>query len=152
LILDGGNSTLVSPIDGVGEGLDVKVSSQRVSGNFLSVVFEVGSGSIDLLEFSGSQVSELVDGILNTFTFGIESGDLVEVFNEDTESGDFFRSGVSLLVLSLPGRPEGRESISSGSGGDASDSKESNAVVFVIGNYKSCNSGFTSSVTNSACT
>jgi len=102
LILDGGNGTLVSPIDGVGEADDVKVSSEGVSGDFLSVVFEVGTGGIDLLEFSGSQVSELVDGELNTFTFGIELGDLVEVFNEDTESGDFFSGSVSLLVLDLP--------------------------------------------------
>jgi len=79
LILNGGNSTLVSPIDGVGEGNGVKVSSEGLSGDVLSVVFEVGTGGIDLLEFSGGQVSELVDGEFNISSVSIESGDLVEV-------------------------------------------------------------------------
>jgi len=124
LILNGGNGTLVSPIDGVGES--TSGSSEGLSGDVLGVVFEVSTGGIDLLEFSGSQISELVDGILNGVAFSVELSDLVEVFNEDTESGNFLGSSVSLLVLDLPGGPEGRERVSSGSRGDASNSKESN--------------------------
>jgi len=126
LILNGGDTTLVSPIDGVGEGSNV--SSEGLAGNHLSVVFVLGTGSIDSLEFSGSQVSELVDGILNVFGFSIESLDLVEVFDEDTESGHFFSGGVGLLVLGLPGGPEGSEGVGlvGIGGGNTSESQESN--------------------------
>jgi len=126
LILNGGNTTLVSPIDSFGEGSDG--SSQTVAGNHLSVVFFEGTGGIDVLEFSGSQVSELVDGILNISGFSIELLDLVEVFNEDTESGEFFGGRVGLLVLGLPGTPHGSKSISlvGISGGNTSESQESN--------------------------
>jgi len=106
-------------MDGVGKG--ISGSSEGASCNILSVVFEMSTRGINLLEFSSSQVSELADGILNAVAFGVELLDLVEVFNEDTESGNFLGRGVGLLVLDLPGRPEGRESISSGNRGDTSN-------------------------------
>jgi len=126
LILDGGNSTLVSPINGVGEGSKGTRSSQRGSGG--SNLFSTEeTGSIDGLEFSFSQVSELVDGKSDTGVFSIESLDLVEVFNEDTESHDFLRSRVGLLVLVLPGRPHGGKGISlESSTGETSESEEDN--------------------------
>jgi len=127
LILNRGNSTLVSPINRIRESINVKVSSKGVSGNFLSMIFEVGTRSVDLLEFSSSQVSELVDSKCDTFSFRVESVDLVEVFNEDTESDGFFSDRVGLLVLNFPGRPQRRKSISSeSSASKTSESKESN--------------------------
>jgi hypothetical protein len=123
LILNGGNGTLVSPINGVGES---EGSSHGESG-FLSLGGGEGTGSIHSLEFSSSQVSELVDGELDISGFRVESVDLVEVFNEDTESCHFFRGSVSLLVLVLPGRPHGGKGISlEGSGSETGESEENN--------------------------
>jgi hypothetical protein len=127
LILNGGNGTLVSPIDGVGESINGKASSEGVSGNFLSVVFEVSTGSIDLLEFGSSQISKLVDGELDFGVFRVHSVDLVEVFNEDTESDGFFFSSIGFLVLNLPGRPHRGKGISLESSADnTSESEKSN--------------------------
>jgi len=91
------------------------------------VVLKERSTSINLLEFSSSQVGKFVDSILDTITFSVELSDLVEVFDKDTESGNFFSSSVGLLILDLPGRPQRGKGVSSqSSAGKTSKSKKGN--------------------------
>jgi len=126
LILDGGNGTLVSPIDGVGEVSDG--GGDGVGSNEFLVVFIESTSGVLKLEFGGRHVSELVKGEFSISVFSIESVDLVEVFNKDTESHGFFNSRVGLLVLDLPGIPKVGETVRS-EGGSEADNGNSNPVI-----------------------
>jgi len=128
LVLDGGDGTLVSPIDGVGE-TTVDLNALGVGSKELFVGNIRGTGSILDGEFVRSQVRELVKGKCSSFVFSIESLDLFEVLDEDTESGEFFRSSVKLLVLSLPGRPESVERVSLQSGGHTDEDENQDNFV-----------------------
>jgi len=61
--------------------------------------------------------------------FSIESGNLLEVFDEDTESDDFFGVSVGLLMLGLPSRPEAVVRVGLESGGETDNSKNQNEFV-----------------------
>jgi len=129
LILNRGNGTLVSPIDGVREDT---IDFNALSVGFKEVLLGLfsGSRSIDGGEFVGSQVREFVKGESSRVTvFGVKSLDLLVVFNEDTESGNFFRSSVGFLVLSFPGGPETVESVSLHGGGETDDDKKEDNLV-----------------------
>jgi len=127
LILNGSNSTLGSPIDGVREVSDGR--RDGVGSNVFSVGFKESTSGVLGLEFSGSQISELVKGVFSRIVFSIESGDLEDVFDEDTISDDFFSIGVGLLVLSLPSRPEVGIRVSLNGGGETDDGKKQNEFV-----------------------
>jgi len=120
LILDWGDGTLVSPINFIGE--TTNDGSLGVLGDQLLVSFSETVAGILNFEFVSSQVSELVDGILDTTVLSVESLDLVVVVSEDGESSGFFTSSVTLVMVVLPGRPHGGEGFEGGSGSNSSES------------------------------
>jgi len=129
LILNGGNSTLVSPIDGIREVSNG--GSEGVGGNELLVGFIETTSSVLKLEFGSSQISELVKGISGRVAFSVKSIDLEVVFDKNTVSDEFFRSAVGLLVLSLPSRPEVVVSISLDGSSEANNGKKQNEFVHI---------------------
>jgi len=98
LVLDGGDGTLSSPIDGGGEVL----SSEGVDG-FSSSVTSGGVTSVDGTEFFRAQISKVVQSELDIILDLVEFEDGEIVVGEDVESVFFFHtSRVTLVVGEFP--------------------------------------------------
>jgi len=97
LVLNGSDSTLGSPINGISEIVGIKVGDFSIGAN------AGGEASVEALEFSLGEVSEIVEAENNVILFSIEFEDLEVVLSESLESEFFFMSsGVNLVVSELP--------------------------------------------------
>jgi hypothetical protein len=103
LVLNCSDSALSSPIKSV-RALEAFI--QAWSRAVVGLLSESGAGaSVEGSEFLAAEVSELVQGQGVVLIFGVVGLDELVVALEDVESGFFFRTSVSLVVLSFPGFP-----------------------------------------------
>lgn len=98
LVLDWGNGTFGSPIDGSWDilGAQCLIFVMEVLGGFF--VSEIAS-----FEFSQSQIGEFVDTQGNSFiVFFVKSVNFVDIVLEDAESQNVFREVLIFAILLFP--------------------------------------------------
>jgi len=104
-MLNWGNSTLGSPIDGV---RDLASSWRRLFGLSLVIVL---SATGMLGEFVLVHISIVIQAEFSRLVLTVQFCDLFDIVNEGLVLGRFFMISIGLLVLGLPGVPEGSEDI-----------------------------------------